>query len=256
MITGNLKKNNGEYISYEKFYGNKEHNFGLLFLHGLRSSKKSSKAQALKNFAQEYDIDYTGFDLSGHGLSSGDFIDGTISLWLEDVLYVLDKLTNNKKQIIIGSSMGAWLMFLAASRNPDKIMGLFGISSAIDFTEELIWKKLTKEDKNKLEKKGIIEIRHKDEQCGYPISKNLIKDGKKHLILNKPPMIHPYPIILIHGTEDDLVDVNYAAKLNELFKSKQTYLKIIKGGSHNMNEPDNIKFILGNLKKLINLKIY
>nr|WP_245683349.1 alpha/beta hydrolase [Wolbachia endosymbiont of Drosophila incompta] len=154
--------NNG-HIAYRKLQGKKA---SVVFFGGFASNMDGTKATAIYKFCQENDVALVLFDYFGHGHSSGNFIDYTISDWQKNCAKVMSELTSDK-QIIIGSSMGGWLMLLTALQFPEKIAALIGISSAPDFTEDLIFKQLSGKQKEELDSKGVIDFT--SEHCTYKI---------------------------------------------------------------------------------------
>jgi len=176
-----LTKNNQK-IHY-KFINNKSLTT-IIFLHGLMSDIKSKKAKHLKKFANENKINLLLFEYSGHGMSSGKFTDFSIKNWAEDSRSIIKKLIKKNKIVLVGSSMGAWIGIMLIKYFYKKIKGFVGIAAAPDFTEELIWEKLNIGERNKIKKDKIYKLKSSHNNF-YPITKKLIFDGKKNLVLNK-----------------------------------------------------------------------
>ena len=174
--------NNNQKIHY-KFINNKSQTT-IIFLHGLMSDIKSKKAKHLKNFVNKNKINLLLFEYSGHGKSSGQFIDFSIKNWVEDSRLIIKKIIKKNKIILIGSSMGAWIGTILIKYFHKKIKGFIGIASAPDFTEELIWKNLNIFEKNKIKNGKIYKLKSSHNNF-YPITKKFIFDGKKNLVLNK-----------------------------------------------------------------------
>ena len=158
---------------------------GLVFLGGFMSDMTGSKATHLEAFARRRGQAFLRFDYRGHGQSSGAFRDGTIGAWRDDALAALDHLTDGP-QILIGSSMGGWLMLLAALERPTRVAGLVGIAAAPDFTETLMWPAFSSEIRETLARDGVYLAPSEYGDDPYPITMDLITDGRDHLVLNGP----------------------------------------------------------------------
>ncbi|MFV0949238.1 MULTISPECIES: alpha/beta hydrolase [unclassified Wolbachia] len=244
-----LDGSNG-HIAYRKLQGKKA---SIVFLSGFASNMDGTKATAVYKFCQENDIALVLFDYFGHGNSSGDFADYTISDWQKNCAKVISELTINK-QIIIGSSMGGWLMLLTALQFPEKIAALIGISSAPDFTEDLIFKQLSDKQKEELSSKGVIDFT--SEHCAYKITKNLIEDGRKNLLLNKKTIDVNCPVRLLHSINDQ--DVPYQVSLNLAKKIKSTDVEVhlIKSAKHNMSDNYSLKILFKTIREFLSGEIY
>ena len=194
-----LTRENGTSIAYNKLEGNQP---GLIFMSGFMSDMNGSKALALEQHCQERGLAFLRFDYMGHGNSSGNFTDGTIGLWAQNALTAFDELTEGP-QIIIGSSMGGWMMILTAVSRPERVAGLVGIAAAPDFTEDLLPKQLTEIQLSKIQEDGFVVI-PSEYEIPYTITKKLLDDGTQHLVLrNEIPL--DCPVRLLHGLEDTSV---------------------------------------------------
>jgi len=240
--------NNNYDIAYHKISSIPNDKPGLIFLSGFNSDMSGTKAQSILNFAQNTGYDYICFDYFGTGKSSGKFEDGTIGMWLENSLAIIDQLTN-KPQIIIGSSMGGWIMLLAALLRPNKICGLIGIAAAPDFTEELIWDCMTAQQKEAIVKEKVISFSNEFCDEPYPISYNLITEAREHLLL-KQDINLDIPIRLIHGTNDKDVPYSTALRLIEKITSNDAQLHLLKNSGHRLSAPDELKFIYQEINNL------
>ena len=236
-----LNRPDGEFVAYlgipqkEKSKNNCE----VVFCGGFMSDMSGTKAAFLRDLGVQENFPVTTFDYYGHGLSSGEFTKGTISRWLEDTLAIIDEVTSGPL-ILVGSSMGGWLMTLAALRRPNRVKGLIGLASAPDFTEDLIWKELPEPTQNKLRTEGIIYTPSEYSEKGYPITRELIEDGRKNLILrHKIPL--EIPIHLIHGTEDHDVSWKYSCKLMEKVESHNVTVSLVKGADHRLSTPEDLR---------------
>jgi len=243
---GILTRSNGATIAYRRSFGK---NPGVVFIHGLRSDMNGNKALAIEDHCRETGRAFVCFDLSGHGGSSGRFEDGTIGDWTADVVAVLDELTKGP-QILVGSSLGGWLMLLAALSRPERIAGLMGLAAAPDFTEDLIFSAFDEEQRRELAEQGrvLIDDCYGDEP--YAISRRLIEEGRDHLVLHGPIAI-PRPTVLIQGQRDEDVPWETALTLADRLVSQQVRVVLHKSGTHRLSEPEDLKLILTNLEYLI-----
>ena len=180
-----LEIGEGRRVAYKRLEGSSP---GVVFIHGLHSDMNGQKAEALEQTCRSQGTAYVRFDLSGHGQSSMDFTACNITIWLEDLQSVLSMLTTGP-QVLVGSSLGGWLMFLYTMRNPDSIFGLIGIGTAPDFTESL-WQELSKEEKLEVKKNGVYKLKSPyNEEEPYEITLQLIQDGDKYSIMDMPGLL-------------------------------------------------------------------
>lgn len=180
----------GRTLAYQHLEGNTP---GVVYIHGLNGSMNDPPAQALREYCKEKDISLLCFDLSGHGNSSGSFKECTFTKWLEDIEAILNILTSGPL-VLVGSTTGAWLMFLYTMRNPDRVFGLVGMGTAADFTH-LLWKSLDKSVKDEVKRTGFYSLEH---PTGTVIlSLDLIMDGEKHTILDMPGNVYTLYIVCI-----------------------------------------------------------
>jgi pimeloyl-ACP methyl ester carboxylesterase len=239
--------NNNQKIHY-KFINNKSQTT-IIFLHGLMSDIKSKKAKHLKNFVNKNKINLLLFEYSGHGKSSGQFIDFSIKNWVEDSRLIIKKIIKKNKIILIGSSMGAWIGTILIKYFHKKIKGFIGIASAPDFTEELIWKNLNIFEKNKIKNGKIYKLKSSHNNF-YPITKKFIFDGKKNLVLNKKIKCN-FPVELLHGADDSSVSWLYSIKLIKTLITKKLNLTIINDGGHSLSRPQDLKKLDLAIKNII-----
>jgi pimeloyl-ACP methyl ester carboxylesterase len=218
----------------------------ILFLGGFHSDMTGTKATFLESICEKRGQTYTRFDYFGHGSSSGKFAQGTIGQWLSDTLGMIDEVTKGPL-ILVGSSMGGWLMTLAALARPERIQALVGIASAPDFTEELIWASLNEGHRKDFMRQGMIQTPSQYEEQGFPITLQLIEEGREHLVLSKDIDIH-CPVHLIHGEADKDVPWMFSSRLAQRIKSPEVTLTLIKNGDHRLNSP----LALGRLSSLLN----
>lgn len=235
------------YLAYNQLI-NKKSDEHVVFLHGLRSDMGGKKAIFLEDFCKKHGFNYTKFDYFGHGNSSGEFFEGTIGTWYNNVITILDELVK-KPAILIGSSMGGWLSLLAAIRKPESVKALIGLAPAPDFTEELIWNLLPEEKKQELNNRGMINFGHNSCDHGYPISKNLIEEARNHLILEKTIDIH-CPVIFIHGMDDEVVPYDYSIKLSEKIATNNLRIILQKGSDHRLSSESDLQLLESQLLDL------
>ena len=240
-----LRNGNAAYIAYNRFKKKNKKLPEVLFLGGFKSDMEGTKAKFLESVCEKRGQTYTRFDYSGHGSSSGSFTDGTIGQWLADTLLMIDEVTQGPL-ILVGSSMGGWLMTLAALARPERIHALLGIASAPDFTDELIWAALTDAQRKDFLSQGIIQTPSQYDDQGFPITLQLIEEGREHLVLPKPIDIH-CPVHLIHGAADKDVPWMLSRRLARRIKSPDVTLTLIKNGDHRLNSP----IALGRLASLL-----
>jgi uncharacterized protein len=241
-----LTKNNQK-IHY-KFINNKSLTT-IIFLHGLMSNIKSKKAKHLKQFVNKNKINLLLFEYSGHGKSSGKFTDFSIKNWVEDSRAIIKKLIKKNKIILVGSSMGAWIGIMLIKYFYKKIKGFVGIASAPDFTEELIWKKLSIIEKNKIRENKIYKLKNSHNNF-YPVTKKFLYDGKKVLVLNKKIKCN-FPVELLHGANDCSVSWFYSIKLIKTLISKKLNLTIIDDGDHSLSRNQDLKKLDLAIKNII-----
>ena len=248
MTAKTLKCPDGTEIAYHKTEGSQP---GVIFCGGFRSDMNGSKALALEAFCKERGQQFIRFDYFGHGESSGAFVEGTIGRWADNVVTVIDALTGNSPQILVGSSMGGWLMLLATLKRPKNVAGLLGIAAAPDFTELLMWDKFTPQQQETLREKGVIELPNcYDDEEPYKITLNLIAESGEHLVLDDIINIH-CPVRLVHGMKDEDVPWEFSMTLNEKLASKQVSTLLVDDGDHRMSSERNIRAISKQLIRLI-----
>ena len=234
-------------IRYLKYFRKKA--TYIVFLHGFMSDLEGNKPKAFYEFAKKNNLGFLALEYSGHGKSYGKFIDGNISSWSKDVKILIKKIVRYNKMILVGSSMGSWISLNQFKYFKKKICGFLGIGSAPEFLEHLMWKKFSIRKKKEIVKKGIINLKYGDYE--YPITYQLIKDGRKNKILNKK-INQNIKVTMIHGSKDKSVPVIYSKKILEIFKSKKKKLVIIKNGDHSLSSPKWLNILKKELELIIN----
>ena len=220
----------------------------VVFLHGFMSDLEGEKPKKLKKFCNKKKIGFLAIEYSGHGKSSGKFTDGNISKWSNQVKVVIKKIIKKNNFILVGSSMGSWISTKQFGYFKKQIKGFIGIGSAPEFLERVMWKKFSKKMKKETIKNGVYNLKHGGFE--YPITYQLIKDGRKNTVLNKR-INTKVPISLFHGSKDEAVPAKYSKKLIKVFNSNQKKLLIIKGGDHSLFSPRFQKKIIKELQSIV-----
>ena len=233
-------------IRYIKNYS--KNDLYIVFLHGFMSDLEGKKPKAFLNFAKKHKLGFLALEYSGHGKSSGKFVEGNISKWSSQTKLLIHKIVKKKKVILIGSSMGAWISLNQFKYFKSQIQGFIGIGSAPEFLENLMWKKFTKKIKDEIITKKISFIKHGKYE--YPITLQLIKDGKKNKVLNKK-INSNIKVTMIHGSKDESVPVVYSKKVLKIFQKAQKKLIVVKGGDHSLSSPKNLKIIKNEISLMI-----
>jgi len=219
---------------------------GLFWLGGFNSDMKGTKAQALDSWAAERGRACLRFDYSGHGESGGKFVDGTIGRWLEDSVAVFTQFCRGP-QVVVGSSMGGWMALLLAREIAKRAMdaslaGLVLIAPAPYFTEELMWKGFSPEIRREIEHKGVW-LRPSEYGEPYPITRDLIEDGRNHLLLGRAIEIG-CPVHILQGAQDPDVPWQHALALAHRLPAEDVVLTMIQDGDHRLSRPQDIARIL------------
>ena len=220
----------------------------IVFLHGFMSDLEGEKPRALLNFAKKNKVSFLALEYSGHGKSSEKFIEGNISKWSEQTSKLIRKKTKGSNLILVGSSMGAWISLKQFEIFKNRIIGFLGIGAAPEFIEHIMWKKFSKKMKKETIKKGIYNLKHGDYE--YPITYQLIKDGRKNKVLNKKINLK-IKVTMVHGEKDEAVPVSYSRKVLRLFPNAKKKINVIKNGNHSLSNKRGLKIILKELKLLI-----
>ena len=220
----------------------------IVFLHGFMSDLEGEKPKNFLNFSKKYNLGFLALEYSGHGKSSGKFTNGNISKWSKQTHLLIKKIVKKNNFILIGSSMGAWISLNQFKFFKNQIKGFLGIGSAPEFLENLMWKKFTKKMKQETQKKGIYHLKHGNYE--YPITYQLIKDGRKNRVLNKPINIETR-VTMVHGEKDEVVPVSYSKKVLKIFPKAQKKLIVIKNGDHSLSSKKCLKIITKELKSFI-----
>ena len=233
-------------IAYKRIKGRSP---GLVFIHGLNSDMNGLKAIRVEKYARKNKLAFIRFDCRGHGNSFGNFENFTISDWKKDLLDIIDNLIKGP-QILIGSSMGGWLMILAAKSRPKKIVGLMGLAAAIDFGKDL-FENLNTKNKKEIKQKGI--TRYTSSGFSYLLTNNFFVQAEKNKILEKSFKFKK-PIILLHGTKDDVVGINMPKKIMEVASGDNVQVIYLKSSDHRLSSPSDLISIdngINNIRALL-----
>ena len=221
----------------------------IVFLHGFMSDLDGNKPRSFLKFAKKNKLGFLALEYSGHGKSSGKFTKGNISKWTKETSILIKKIVKTNKIIFIGSSMGAWIALNQFKIFKKQIKGFLGIGSAPEFLENLMWKKFSKKMKAETIKNRIYNLKHGD--YIYPITLQLIKDGRKNKVVNKK-INYKINVTMVHGQKDEVVPVSYSKKVLKIFKNSRKKLVIIKNGDHSLSSPKHLVMLKKELKLIIN----
>ena len=221
----------------------------LVFLHGFMSDLEGNKPKAFYNFAKKNNLGFLALEYSGHGKSSGKFIDGNITQWSKDTNILIKQIVKKNNIVLIGSSMGAWISLNQFKYFKKQIKGFLGIGSAPEFLEYLMWNKFSKKMKKEIKKNGIICLEHGDYE--YPITYQLIKDGRKNKVLHKR-IKQDLKVTMVHGSKDSSVPVIFSRKVLRIFKTNKKKLLIVKNGDHSLSSKKWLAILKKELDLIIN----
>jgi pimeloyl-ACP methyl ester carboxylesterase len=212
------------------------------------SDIEGKKPKIFQRFAIKKKLGFLTLEYSGHGKSSGNFIRGNISIWSNDAKIVIKKIVKKNDFIIVGSSMGAWIALNQFKYFKNQIKGFLGIGSAPEFLTRLMWNKFSKKIKKEIITKGIGVI--KNGKYEYPISHQLIKDGKKNKVLFKK-IKSKIKVTMVHGSKDEVVPVSFSKKVLSVFIGAEKKLLVIKNGDHSLSNINPLKRIIRELDNII-----
>ncbi len=242
-----LETKSGRVLAYERLEGSGP---GVVFLGGFMSDMQGTKALALEAWARTGGRAFLRFDYSGHGQSAGAFTEGCIGDWAEDARAVIEALTEGP-QVLVGSSMGGWIAALLSRQIPERIAGLVGIAAAPDFTEDSMWAGFSEAQRARLMGEGLVHL-PSDYGEPYPITRRLIEDGRRHLVLRAPlPM--PFPVRLLQGEADRDVEMAVALRLFRHIEGEDVRLTIVKGADHRFSSPECLALIADSVAEVCRL---
>jgi len=234
-------------IRIKYFYLNKNSLITIVFFHGFMSDMIGKKPTAILKYCRKKKINFLKFEYSGHGKSSGKFTSGNISKWTNDAKQLIKKKTKGKL-LFVGSSMGSWIALNLLPDFKKRIFGFIGIASAPEFLENLMWKKFSKKIKKNIIKNKIYNLEAGDHV--YPITKQLIFDGRKNKVLNNRINLKIF-ITLFHGLKDEIVPISFSKKIFKICKNSKRKLIIVKNGDHSLSKKSDLKKICNELNHMI-----
>ena len=241
-----LKITNAKKLRYIDNYFRKK--LYIIFLPGFMSDIEGEKPKTLFKFAKKNKLGFLSLEYSGHGKSSGIFTKGNISVWSNDTKRVITKIVNKNNCILIGSSMGAWIALNQFKYFKSQIKGFIGIGSAPEFLTRLMWNKFPNKTKKELIKTGKILIKNGDYE--YPITLQLIKDGKKNKVLNKKISTN-IKVTMIHGQKDEVVPIIFSKHVLKIFSKADKKMVIIKNGDHSLSHQRPLGRIVKELDAIV-----
>lgn len=233
-------------IAYRRIPGKSP---GVVFLTGYRSSMEGAKALALEAYCRAAGRAYVRFDYQGHGETGGDFESCTLSTWIGDALAIVDGASEGP-QILVGSSMGGWIMVRVALARADRVAGLVGIATAVDFTETLMWDAFDTEWRMKILSGTPWRGPSAEGDSETVVTRALIEDGRRHLVLKERIAI-AQPVRLLHGTADNAVPWKLSQRLLEQLDCDDATLTLVKGGGHRMSKPHELGYIVRAVDDLV-----
>ena len=241
-----LKINKFKKIRYSKY--NQKNAAYIVFLHGFMSDLEGKKPKAFLNFAKKNKLGFLALEYSGHGKSSGKFTNGNITKWTRETTILIKKVVKKNRIILVGSSMGSWISLNQFKFFKKQIVGFLGIGSAPQFLDGLMWNKFSKKMKKEITQNKIIYLKHGNYE--YPISLQLIKDGRKNKVLNKK-IYEKLKVTMVHGEKDESVPISYSKKVLKIFVNSEKKLVIVKNGDHSLSSPKWLNILKKELKIII-----
>ncbi len=227
----------------------KNSDISIVFFHGFMSDMDGAKPTAVQKFCKKKKLNFLKFEYSGHGKSTGKFTEGNISKWSNEAKQLIKSKLKNKKLIFIGSSMGSWIALNLFPFFKSQIKGFVGISSAPEFLEKLMWNKFDKKIKKIILEKKIYHLKHDD--FTYPLTKQLIFDGRKNKVLNNKINLK-ISLVLFHGLKDKTVPLSFSKDIFKVCKKAKKKLIKIKNGNHSLSEKSDLKKLCKELNYMLN----
>jgi pimeloyl-ACP methyl ester carboxylesterase len=241
-----LPRRNGATIAYHRLAGEAP---GVIFMGGFRSEMSGTKALFLEEYCRRRGRAFGRFDYFGHGESSGDVALGTIGRWAEDAIAVIDELTEFP-QILIGSSMGGWIMLVVALARSHRIHALVGIAAAPDFTEDLFWERLDAAQQKEFRERGIITLPSDYDPAGYTYRMSFFDEARQHLVMREEIALD-CPVRLLHGMRDASVPWRTSVRLASQLRSRDVTVTLVKDGDHRLSTPSDLDRLAATLEELI-----
>jgi len=231
------------------FFLNNKNQITVVFFHGFMSDMNGAKPMKIQKFCKKQNINFLRFEYSGHGKSTGKFTEGNISKWtLEAKKLIKTRIPKNSNLIFVGSSMGSWIALNLFSYFKKRVKGFLGIASAPEFLDELMWKKFNKKIKKEIITKKIYHL--EQGEFVYPITKQLIFDGKKNKVLNNRINL-PIILVLFHGLKDEVVPLYFSKKILHICKKSKRKLIKIEKGDHSLSRKSDLNKICKELNNIV-----
>lgn len=242
-----LELADGSKLAYRHLPGSSP---GILFCPGFNSDMQGNKALALDAWCQAQGRQFTRFDYSCHGQSSGRLEEGAIGRWRDDALAILDTVTAGP-QLVVGSSMGGWIMLLAAMSRPQRILALVGLAAAPDFTQSLRDGGLSESQLQQLAANDYCDLPNcYDDGQPYRIGRQLLEEGREHLLLDREIPVD-VPVRLIQGQCDVDVPWQHALRIAEKLRSSDVEVQLVKSGDHRLSEPADLARLVATVEALL-----
>jgi pimeloyl-ACP methyl ester carboxylesterase len=220
----------------------------VIFLTGFRSDMNGAKAVFIEGHCARRGQAFLRFDYRGHGASGGRFEDGCVGDWRDDALAVLDRVVTGPV-VLVGSSMGGWIMLLVALACPGRVRGLVGIAPAPDFTHDLIAPRLSPEDRARLDRDGVLLA-----PSAYgeptPITRRLLEDGERHLLLGDTIPLR-CPVHLLHGQRDPDVPWMTSVRLAAALEGAVVTVELVKDGDHRLSREEDLRRVAAALDRVL-----
>lgn len=241
-----LTRDDGATIGYRRRDGKTP---GVVFLCGFNSDMSGTKAQALDAFCAARGQAFLRFDYFAHGVSSGDFAEATIGRFLGDTLAAIDQLTQGKI-VLVGSSIGGWLMLLAALARPERVKALVGIAAAPDATEDLMWQRMPFDLREEVITRGAVRVPSRYDEKGYLITRKLVEEARAHLVMRAPIALE-CPVRLLHGMMDPDVPCETSLALADRLRGSDVQVSLVKDGDHRLSRIEDIDLLLRTIAPLL-----
>ncbi len=242
---GRIDRGDGVELAWAKLAGRGP---TIVFLPGYNSDMAGAKATALRDVAIASGNAMLRLDYSGHGDSGGTFTDGTIGRWADDARLVIERQTSGRL-LLVGSSMGGWIALLLARTMPDRVVGLVGIAAAPDFTETMMWDSMLPAERALMQQQGYLDV-PSEYGAPYRVTRGLIEDGRKHLVLGAPIPI-TCPVRLLQGQRDADVPWETAIRLAAVLDSTDVEVRLIKDGDHRLSRPADLAILAATVTTLL-----